>query len=72
MEAIIDAERAERERAARLRSKPLALTQMEDRALHELEVFYSVSQVTDERITVQRLVTPAAAPLPVWPVTRWR
>ncbi len=52
--------------AQRVRSKPLSVTQTEERAMQELAVFYNVKSVFDENITVMRANSNHAMDAPVW------
>jgi len=72
MQVIINDEKETRDRVSRLLSKSLTLTQIEDKAVQELEIFYNVAEVTDERITVSRSTGLATVAPPVWPVHRPR
>ena len=49
----------------RAKSKPLSLTQIEEKAIEELKVFYNADNATDEIITVSRVQTGPLA-TPVW------
>jgi len=50
----------------RARTKSLASTQDEERAIVELESFYNVSNVHDEIITVARAQPKAQMATPIW------
>ncbi|KAK6626719.1 hypothetical protein RUM44_009195 [Polyplax serrata] len=65
LSAIMAAERHQREMIARMKSKPLEYTQMEDKAIDDLTLLYDISNVTDERITIRRADSFAVSP-PVW------
>ena len=64
-EQIMKEDVKQKEKTARALSKPLHLTQIEERAIEELKAFYNVSGVEDELITVSRLQEGVVAP-PVW------
>ena len=49
----------------KIQSKPLHVTQIEEKAMEELKKFYNVSSCRDEIITVSRLQTVSLA-TPVW------
>lgn len=53
---ILKEEKREKEYFEKLRTKSLALTQIEETAIMELEKFYNVENVHDEFITVERCV----------------
>lgn len=59
------AERNERNQVARMKSKSLEYTQMEEKAIDDLKLLYNVSNVTDEKITIGRAETVFVSP-PVW------
>ncbi|XP_067631426.1 inhibitor of Bruton tyrosine kinase [Eurosta solidaginis] len=64
---ILADERKQRDYYERMRSKSLALTQIEEQAIAELRKFYNVDNVTDEEITIERkTVMPAATNFAVW------
>merc|ERR1712147_126085 len=53
------------EHLVKVQSKPLTITQIEEKAIEELKKFYNVSGCKDEIITVSRLQTVSLA-TPVW------
>ena len=53
------------ENLVKIQSKPLHVTQIEEKAIEELKKFYNVSSCRDEIITVSRLQTVSLA-TPVW------
>lgn len=55
-DVILDEEKRESEYVRKLKSKSLALTQLEESAIAELLVFYQVNQVFDETIVIARKV----------------
>ncbi|XP_030748159.1 inhibitor of Bruton tyrosine kinase isoform X2 [Sitophilus oryzae] len=65
MESIIIDEKKQKENLVRMQNKPLALTQLEDKAMVELERFYGVGQVEEELISVERVTTGMVA-APIW------
>ena len=58
-------ETLQKESIYRAQSKSLTITQLEERAIEELEQFYNIENVFDELITVQRANTSELA-TPVW------
>ncbi|XP_063243097.1 inhibitor of Bruton tyrosine kinase [Bacillus rossius redtenbacheri] len=62
---IVADEKKQRDNWTRMRAKPLQLTQLEDKAMEDLLVFYNAAGAMDERITVHRVSTGAIA-MPVW------
>lgn len=62
---IIASEQEERNNLFKLKTKPFSFTQMEDKAMEELYEFYNASNIFDERITVQRVVSSVVAK-PTW------
>ncbi|PSN38863.1 hypothetical protein C0J52_25683, partial [Blattella germanica] len=66
---IVADEKKQRENWSRMRAKPLQLTQLEDRAIEDLLVFYNAAGSTDEVITVKRVITGTVAP-PTWITSR--
>lgn len=63
--AIIADELQQRDNLTKMKTKSLQLTQLEDKAMEDLLSFYNASNVFDERITVQRVVTTNIAK-PTW------
>lgn len=47
---------------SRIMTKPLTLTQLEDKAIEELEKFYNIHDVDDELITVRRIELQVSSP----------
>ncbi|CAH2089704.1 unnamed protein product [Euphydryas editha] len=47
---------------SRIMTKPLTLTQLEDKAIEELERFYNIHDVDDELITVRRIELQVSSP----------
>ncbi|XP_069705770.1 inhibitor of Bruton tyrosine kinase [Periplaneta americana] len=62
---IVADEKKQKENWTRMRAKPLQLTQLEDKAIEDLLVFYNAAGATEERITVKRVITGNVAP-PTW------
>ncbi|KAF4517403.1 hypothetical protein B566_EDAN005012 [Ephemera danica] len=65
LDAIVADELQQRKNLQRVRTKPLVLTQMEDKAIAELLTFYNAHNSSDERITVLRVESGAVA-TPTW------
>lgn len=63
---IMAQEVKEKEVLEKVRSKPLHLTQIEEKAIEELKRFYNVDNVKDEIISVGRVERAAVAATPVW------
>ncbi|XP_060805513.1 inhibitor of Bruton tyrosine kinase [Amyelois transitella] len=59
---ILTDQKKQREDFSRIMTKPLALTQLEDKAIEELERFYNVHEADDEWITVQRIEIKVSSP----------
>lgn len=68
---IIADELQQRDNLAKMKTKSLQLTQLEDKAMEDLLSFYNASNVFDERITVQRVLTTNIA-RPTWITNRRR
>ncbi|XP_066994710.2 inhibitor of Bruton tyrosine kinase [Anabrus simplex] len=62
---IVADEKKQRDNWTKMRAKPLELTQLEDRAIEDLLVFYNAAGATDERITVRRVMKGIVA-TPTW------
>lgn len=62
---VMASEKREREQFARMISKPLQYTQIEDKAMEDLLALYKANDVTDERITVRRADYEFVSP-PSW------
>lgn len=62
---IVADEKQKKDNWTRMISKPLQLTQLEDKAIEDLLVFYNAAGATEERITVKRVITGNVAP-PTW------
>lgn len=60
---ILADERQQRENYSKMISKPLILTQIEDRAIEDLEKFYNIDEIEDEVITIARVCTVYSSPL---------
>lgn len=61
--SILADERQQRENYSKMKSKPLVLTQIEDRAIEDLEKFYNVDEIQDELITIARVCMVYSSPL---------
>ncbi|CAK1584728.1 unnamed protein product [Parnassius mnemosyne] len=59
---ILADQRKQKDDFSRIMTKPLALTQLEDKAIEELERFYNVHEVDDELITVRRIELQVSSP----------
>merc|ERR1719234_124752 len=62
---IMQADAKEEENLTKITSKPLNITQIEERAIEELRAFYNADSATDEVITVTRVQKGVMA-APVW------
>ncbi|KAL3285871.1 hypothetical protein HHI36_000391 [Cryptolaemus montrouzieri] len=62
---ILSNERKQRENLVKIKNKLLIHTQLEDKAIVELEKFYSVDSIEDEIITVERVEIGCIAS-PIW------
>lgn len=62
---ILNFEVKQNESLFRAKSKPLSVTQMEEKAIEELRAFYGADQVFDERISVVR-VDQGPLATPIW------
>ena len=62
---IMQADAKEVENLTKITSKPLNITQIEERAIEELRTFYNADGATGELITVARVQKGAMA-APVW------
>jgi len=65
IETIISSERRQKENLVKITSKQLVFTQLEDKAIDELNRFYNVDNIEDEVIIVER-VSMGAVALPIW------
>lgn len=63
--AIIKSERVQKENLNKMRNKLLSCTQIEDRAIFELEKFYNIDNIEDEIIEVRRVDSDNVA-IPTW------
>ncbi|RVE44903.1 hypothetical protein evm_010450 [Chilo suppressalis] len=59
---ILTDQKKQKEDHSRIMTKPLALTQLEDKAIEELERFYNVHEIDDELITVRRIELQVFSP----------
>lgn len=60
---IISDELKQKENLVKIRSKSLAYTQIEDKAIMELEKFYNINNIEDELIVVERVNINLASPI---------
>ncbi|KAB0803203.1 hypothetical protein PPYR_00173 [Photinus pyralis] len=65
MHSIIDEERKQKQNFVKMKSKLLVHTQIEDKAIEELDKFYNAGNISDEIITIKRVQTGLIAS-PVW------
>ena len=63
---IMDSEAMRKQNFDRAKTKSLASTQDEERAIVELETFYNVANVHEEIITVARVRPQADMATPIW------
>ncbi|XP_026762942.2 inhibitor of Bruton tyrosine kinase [Galleria mellonella] len=59
---ILTDQKKQKEDFSRIMTKPLTLTQLEDKAIEELERFYNIHEVDDELITVRRIELQVSSP----------
>ncbi|XP_013137356.1 PREDICTED: inhibitor of Bruton tyrosine kinase [Papilio polytes] len=59
---ILADQKKQKDDFSRIMTKPLALTQLEDKAIEELERFYNVHEIDDEWITVRRIELQVSSP----------
>ncbi|XP_028158186.1 inhibitor of Bruton tyrosine kinase [Ostrinia furnacalis] len=59
---ILTDQKKQKEDSSRIMTKPLTLTQLEDKAIEDLERFYNVHEIDDELITVRRIELQVASP----------
>ena len=59
-------EKRESENLSRAVTKPLSVTQIEERAIEELKQFYSVDRIFDENIRVCRIDEDRILATPIW------
>lgn len=52
--SIVESERKQKQYLQKIKTKSLVLTQMEEKAIEELQIFYNVAETFDESITVER------------------
>lgn len=64
--SIVRDERKEKSNHERILSKPLVLTQIEEKAIVELANFYNIDNIFDENIKIQRKVHKASLSLSQW------
>uniref|UniRef100_A0A1B6MEM7 BTB domain-containing protein n=1 Tax=Graphocephala atropunctata TaxID=36148 RepID=A0A1B6MEM7_9HEMI len=66
---IMAEEIQQRDNLSKMKSKSLQLTQIEDKAMEELRVFYNAAHIYEERITVERVLSANIAK-PIWITSR--
>ncbi|KAL0820240.1 hypothetical protein ABMA28_006160 [Loxostege sticticalis] len=59
---ILTDQKKQKEDFSRIMTKPLTLTQLEDKAIEDLERFYNVHEIDDELITVRRIELQVSSP----------
>ncbi|KAJ0174013.1 hypothetical protein K1T71_010159 [Dendrolimus kikuchii] len=59
---ILTDQKKQKEDFSRIMTKPLMLTQLEDKAIEQLERFYNVHEIDDELITVRRIELQVSSP----------
>lgn len=59
---ILTDQRKQKEDHSRIMTKPLILTQLEDKAIEQLERFYNIHELDDELITVRRIELQVSSP----------
>lgn len=59
---ILTDQKKQKEDHSRIMTKPLLLTQLEDKAIEQLERFYNIHEIDDELITVRRIELQVSSP----------
>ncbi|KAI5642905.1 BTB/POZ domain-containing protein [Phthorimaea operculella] len=59
---ILADQKKQKDDFSRIMTKPLTLTQLEDKAIEELERFYNIHEVDDEWITINRIELQVSTP----------
>ncbi|CAH0590134.1 unnamed protein product [Chrysodeixis includens] len=59
---ILNDQKKQKEDHSRIMTKPLVMTQLEDKAIEQLERFYNVHEIDDELITVRRIELQVSSP----------
>ncbi|XP_037294950.1 inhibitor of Bruton tyrosine kinase isoform X1 [Manduca sexta] len=59
---ILTDQKKQKEDFSRIMTKPLILTQLEDKAIEQLEKFYNAREIDDELITVHRIELQVSSP----------
>ncbi|KAM3963343.1 LOW QUALITY PROTEIN: inhibitor of Bruton tyrosine kinase [Aphomia sociella] len=59
---ILTDQKKQKEDFSRIMTKPLMMTQLEDKAIEELERFYNINEIDDELITVRRIELQVSSP----------
>ncbi len=65
-EQILNQEKKESENLFRAATKPLWVTQIEEKAIEELKVFYNVEKCFDENVKVSRVDEDRVLATPIW------
>ncbi|XP_048483944.1 inhibitor of Bruton tyrosine kinase [Plutella xylostella] len=63
---ILSDQKKQKDDFSRIMTKPLNMTQLEDKAIEDLEKFYNIHQVDDELISVRRIELQVSSPQ--WPL----
>ncbi|CAG9133929.1 unnamed protein product [Plutella xylostella] len=63
---ILADQKKQKDDFSRIMTKPLNMTQLEDKAIEDLEKFYNIHQVDDELISVRRIELQVSSPQ--WPL----
>ncbi|XP_046969920.1 inhibitor of Bruton tyrosine kinase [Vanessa cardui] len=61
-DTILADQKKQKDDLSRIMTKPLTLTQLEDKAIEELERFYNIHEIDDELITVRRIELQVSSP----------
>ncbi|XP_050550953.1 inhibitor of Bruton tyrosine kinase [Spodoptera frugiperda] len=59
---ILTDQKKQKEDHSRIMTKPLLMTQLEDKAIEQLERFYNIHEIDDELITVRRIELQVSSP----------
>ncbi|XP_075980998.1 inhibitor of Bruton tyrosine kinase [Anticarsia gemmatalis] len=59
---ILTDQKKQKEDHSRIMTKPLNMTQLEDKAIEQLERFYNIHEIDDELITVRRIELQVSSP----------
>ena len=66
LQQILNQEKKESENLFRAAPKPLWVTQIEEKAIEELKVFYNVEKCFDENVKVSRADEDRVLATPIW------